>query len=381
MKLQRWNVMPRIEIWTEAENIAYTTHLVYALGRQLGLGDGDLYPAVERSLLKSVNKHDLSDVPIGTRDCMRDLNPNAWESLVNTSATKSANLFPRVVASELRPFMTFQGDYTLEGAGAVARKARIEELIHFAQYQSALEECHANVVVYASDYSERIASIEKKMSQLHGLSDFVEALTSLADYTPVLRRMKYLRRWNKMNRSVESTVMGHTFVVALLALLFARMASHKHNPQLHKTSSHEPVFEAVIRSMFHDLPESFTGDIISPVKAMIEGSSPGIIEKVEATMQQAFREKLPKAIESDIVEMQLLDELSDKEPYTVSSLVKSCDRLGLVLECLFEANGAETSPEMVVPLRSYVSELQNCEFAPIREFCTQVSLEFPALRR
>jgi 5'-deoxynucleotidase YfbR-like HD superfamily hydrolase len=37
--------------------------------------------------------------------------------------------------------------------------------------------------------------------------------------------MKYLRRWNRLNRAVETSVMSHTFTVASLAVIAARLAS------------------------------------------------------------------------------------------------------------------------------------------------------------
>ena len=33
MTLQRWNFMPKIETWVEAENIAYVTHIAYVIAK------------------------------------------------------------------------------------------------------------------------------------------------------------------------------------------------------------------------------------------------------------------------------------------------------------------------------------------------------------
>lgn len=76
--LQRWNIEPRVEIWTEAENIALSTHVVYACARAMGFSQQDTLHAVKRALLKSTNKYYLSDIPAPIRVMIREQAAETW---------------------------------------------------------------------------------------------------------------------------------------------------------------------------------------------------------------------------------------------------------------------------------------------------------------
>ncbi len=93
--LQRWNFLPRVETWVEAENVAYSTHIGYALAReQTSLNEQALEKFLIRSLLKSFNKHGLSDVPHRTRKVLENVaGEGSWEKIV----VKQVNLHAKVL--------------------------------------------------------------------------------------------------------------------------------------------------------------------------------------------------------------------------------------------------------------------------------------------
>jgi len=94
-------------------------------------------------------------------------------------------------------------------------------------------------------------------------------------------------------------------------------------------------------------------------------------------MTKQFRTTMPPMLKTDMTRLKLLEELQDSEPYTVDSLVKACDRLAVVLECLFEMESGRVSAEMSEAYGTYISRLENSEWAPVRELCTRVLLEYP----
>ena len=79
--LQRWNFVPRVETWVEAENVAYVSHLIYAVGRGAGLSGQQVEKALARAILKSFNKHFLSDISHYTRKAINDVKSNLWEDI------------------------------------------------------------------------------------------------------------------------------------------------------------------------------------------------------------------------------------------------------------------------------------------------------------
>lgn len=375
MSLQRWNVMPRVENWSEGENIAFTTHVVYSLGRQLNWNDEKLEHGILRSLFKSFNKHYLADIPVKSRAVLKQIsdseNPDAYPKLINETAKISAKLFPRSLVKYFEQYMTLYGDYEI--TGGESEKKEIEELISFSQNKVALDECETNLKVYPNrGYEEIKADIERKIGLLVRHEEFNKEYNEILGYLGAIKNLKYLRRWNRINRTVESSVLSHTFVVTLLSILFSNMA---------KDTDFAPVdprfvFHSMLRAMFHDFPESLTGDIITPVKEILNSSSPGIWDKVELILLNSFKnEYVPRGIKEDIKTLELFQDLSDSENYSVSSMVKDCDRLALILECHLEFENGNKNKEMLGAYKDYIGLLKNSEWAYIREFSLRMSIE------
>ena len=152
MRLQRWNAMPRVEIWTEAENIAYVTHTVYAVGKKCEMKDEVLYECMSRTLLKSFSKHHISDILAPTRDVIRELSTiNVWEKIVDEAAKESSYLFPNEIRIDVERHMKFEANYS---ANCKYNKNEIEDLLTFAREKAALKECAINSKVYHKMYQK-----------------------------------------------------------------------------------------------------------------------------------------------------------------------------------------------------------------------------------
>ncbi|MDH4163978.1 MAG: HD domain-containing protein [Nitrospirota bacterium] len=374
MSLQRWNVMPRIENWTEAENIAYTTHVTYALARELEWNDDKIQHAMMRALLKSLNKHFLADIPVKSRRVLRLISDGegkqSYEKLINEYAKKTARLFPRELFRTIECYMTIHGNYSdgLEGRD----REEVEELVHFAQHKVALDECEINEKVYPSRGYEIIhKDIEERLNKLDPDKRYNKVYEEIRLYLGTVKNLKYLRRWNRINRTVETSVLSHTFVVTILSLMFALLSAHSD-----KKIKDGTVLDAILRAMFQGFPETLTGDIITPAKDILNRSCDGIWDKVEATLIDVFlSEQVPKGLRGDMSKKHLLDELSDSENYTVASLVKDCDRLALVLECHIEARNGNINVEMTSAFKDYLAVLQGSEWRGIREFAQMIAIE------
>ncbi|MGD0037277.1 MAG: YfbR-like 5'-deoxynucleotidase [Bacteroidota bacterium] len=374
--MNRWNVMPKIEIWTEAENIAYYTHMAFAIAKEgFSWDDTTIEILLKRCLLKSLNKYILSDISVTSRDKMREINKNLWETLVNDTALKSADLFPREVRGEFREYLTYSGDYKIGSDNAEEIKQNIENLISFCQFKSALEECEINMQVYKNERYKKIkADIENKIKALpkKNLDVFETSLDRNQVYIHAIRQLKNLRRWNTINRSIETTVMGHTFIVAILALLFAELDGTKTNLR-----GENFTYRAVLRALCHDVPESFTGDVITPVKVLIEKYEQDAWDKVEKALIADFQVGFQRRIVDELNAKGLLVELTEKELFSVDSLVKACDQLALIIECLFEREWGSNRIEMKSVYENYTQKLQNSEWESIREYAHSILIDYP----
>lgn len=126
--------------------------------------------------------------------------------------------------------------------------------------------------------AERLYSISRELNadlqkylDLRGLQLLI---TKQKPFEFLLRieQLRFQTRWNQTPRVPKTSVLGHCFFVAVLSLLFSRESGVK--------MCSKRIYNNFFSGLFHDLPESVTRDIISPVKQATDGL-PEIIKDIE----------------------------------------------------------------------------------------------------
>jgi putative hydrolase of HD superfamily len=87
-----------------------------------------------------------------------------------------------------------------------------------------------------------------------------------------IEQLRFQTRWNQTPRVPRTSVLGHSFFVAVLTLLLERETG----VAMCRGRSYNNFFSA----LFHDLPESVTRDIISPVKQATL-ALPNVVKHIE----------------------------------------------------------------------------------------------------
>jgi len=361
LSLQRWNFLPRVETWVEAENAAYVTHLAYALGRSRGFTDAQLEALLVRSLLKSLNKHFMTDINVGVREKLKARNPQAWTRLVDDMAVRAAALFPAKIRRRVHPYLMDAPGYTVAG-GADA----VEAVVQYAQLTVAEKECQTNARIYADEYRATLNDLRLRIEAIGDAARYDRLVSRHAAYFTTISRLGYLRRWNRINRMVSSSVLGHTYLVAVLAITCAMLA------EAAGMRRKGFLLTCILRALFHDVPESLTGDIITPVKDIIATQDASLVEQVEEALTHEFIQSAPRAVQKDLTGLRLATELSGHEPHSVDSLVKHCDRMALVLECVYEWKAGVRTPDIKRAYGRYNRELGTSEWPAVREFMATV---------
>ena len=125
---------------------------------------------------------------------------------------------------------------------------------------------------------ERLADIETDLKSgiqpyldLEGLQKFMTRQKEF-DFLLKIEQLRFQTRWNQTPRIPHTSVLGHSFYVAILSLLMGRESSVK--------MCEKRVINTFFSALFHDLPESVTRDIISPVK-QATNELPNIVKKIE----------------------------------------------------------------------------------------------------
>ena len=117
-------------------------------------------------------------------------------------------------------------------------------------------------------------SLENEIQQYLELEGLQKLMThqKAFDFLLKIEQLRFQTRWNQTPRVPASSVLGHCFYVAIMTLLLGRES----NPDM----CDQRVVNNFFCALFHDLPESVTRDIISPVKQATD-DLPNIVKKIE----------------------------------------------------------------------------------------------------
>ncbi len=119
-------------------------------------------------------------------------------------------------------------------------------------------------------YTELQADIQPFLD-LEGLQKIMTHQKAF-DFLMKIEQLRFQTRWNQTPRVPATSVLGHCFYVAIMTLLLGRES----NPNM----CHRRIINNFFSALFHDLPESVTRDIISPVKQATD-ELPNIVKKIE----------------------------------------------------------------------------------------------------
>lgn len=152
---------------------------------------------------------------------------------------------------------------------------RTERVLRAAHKFSAMREFQMLSVV---NEPYRTKDIEKQLNQ--DIESFLDLrglqllLTKQRPYEFLLmvEQLRFQTRWNQTPRVPKTSVLGHSYFVAILTLILGRQPNLKMCPNRR--------YNNFFSALFHDLPEAVTRDILSPVKQATD-ELPSIVKNIE----------------------------------------------------------------------------------------------------
>ncbi|MCQ2584900.1 MAG: HD domain-containing protein [Treponema sp.] len=144
----------------------------------------------------------------------------------------------------------------------------------------------------------RVEKIEKELKADLQKSLDLEGIQMLMTHQKVfdfllkIEQLRFQTRWNQTPRVPATSVLGHSYFVAIMTLLLGR--------EIDVDMCERRVINNFFSGLFHDLPEAVTRDIISPVKQATD-DLPNIVKKIEdeivnkelvPLMEDFFRDEL-----------------------------------------------------------------------------------------
>lgn len=185
-----------------------------------------------------------------------------------------------------------------------------------------------------------------------------ENYSSYGQLVKMFGQMRFQVRWAQLYRQPQTSVLGHSFYVAILSYFFSLLTN----------ACPKRIYNNFFTGMFHDLPEVFTRDIISPLKTNIPGLGDliKVIEREE--MNKKFKRLIPECLREELfyfVDEEFLDftvrdgkvvehKESIVEEYNKDSfnprdgtIVRLADHLGAYIEADMALNNGSTASEFI----------------------------------
>lgn len=179
----------------------------------------------------------------------------------------------------------------------------------------------------------------------------------------MVSRMKYINRWALMRNEHSENLMEHSFEVAVIAHALTVIANKRFGKAL-------DCERAALLGLYHDTPETLTGDLPTPIKYYSEEVR-SAFKTVEDVACKSLIDMLPEDFREDY-EAMFMPKDEDKDLW---KYVKAADKISALIKCLEEKKAGnseftlalESTAESIKKLNMPEAEVFVNEFLPAYE--------------
>lgn len=273
--IQRWN--DHIRPWTgftELDKQAHKMFYAYVLGKceqgtdRLKLIEGGIFEFFHRIILT-------------------DIKPPVYYKLMKKKGAHLTKWVLEQLGPQLEPlkggFYERMINYYTDDQYAKKEK----EILRAAHYYATSWEF--GIIYEHNKTTFDIEKVKKEIAQGLASCDtfagyrYFASSPYLQEFLSLIGKLRYQQRWSKAARIPQTYVMGHMLVVAIMSFFCS----------LEACACDIRCINNFFGGLFHDLPEVLTRDIVSPVKASVEGLNDIINEIEEEQMEEVIYPLLP----------------------------------------------------------------------------------------
>jgi putative hydrolase of HD superfamily len=322
LTVTRWSNFPRIERPNSLDHITFSLHVAYLLADLVEEATEARYDRIDifkRALFSLLFTSAYSDINSDVKSRLKREHSEIYAELCKNmhSGVLSWKLGGGV-GEEFEAFVN-----TLE-SGAPAPKE--QAILSYGKYVSAYYEAEFNGRIYPEVYAGPLTTIRLRLAEPR-FAEFRKHIDVTKDSGAIrfllsVRRLQSALRWNRLKRAYPVSVMSHLFVVTVISFILFRSEKR----------SDAEVTESILRSLYHDVPETITGDIITPTKK----ATPGLEDVIRDIEEKLVEEQLLNHIRGHAFEKSYRDRLLDPWGDDLGKLVKQADHLSAFLEARIE---------------------------------------------
>ena len=252
--ISRWNDYPKMTNLVELDKQAHKFIIAYFIAKFER--DVDMNYLIEAGIFEFLSRVVVTDIrPDVFHHIQRTKKEqvNAW--VLNNLEELVSGVQGGEFLSRLRKFLTKNDKkhekerLVLKAASYLSTRWEFSIVYQTSRFLSDIDELKRKVEEEMEDYYELIGVRKIAMNQ------------KLANLVDLAGRLRFQKRWAQTPRIPETAVLGHMLVVAILSYFYS----------LEVSACKKRLENNFFCALFHDLPESLTRDIISPVKYGVKG--------------------------------------------------------------------------------------------------------------
>lgn len=281
--IQRWNEHFRPHKgFTELDKQSHKAFFVYVLHKLDSVADPQLL--IEGCIFEYLHRVVLTDIK-----------PPVFHKMM----AEKGNQINRWVLDELKEACENIGGgfygrfekYLLDDSYAAYEK----RIISAAHYLATSWEFNIVYSMSSSLYGieETKAEIESEIAAFFDLEAIQKYYGNykLKNFMNLVGQLRLQQRWARCTRAMETSVMGHMLIVAILSYMFS-LDTHGCKARLCNN---------FFGGLFHDLPEVLTRDIVSPVKNSVAGLDDIIKEMENDAIEKKILPLIPKEWHGEVL--------------------------------------------------------------------------------
>ncbi len=392
--IQRWNDYPRMVELVELDKQAHKFIIAFFIAKLEK--DVNYTHLIEAGIYEFLRRVVVTDIrPDVFRNALqkRAKEINTWViANLNTSLKDidNGNFLKKFEDYLSNPKMYEKERFILKAASYLSTKWEFSIVYQTSAFLSDIDDVKKSVEEEIEDYYELIAvrkiALNKKLAKIVDLSG----------------RLRFQKRWAQTPRVPETSVLGHMLTVAIFSYFYS----------LKVNACPKRLENNFFVSLFHDLPEALTRDIITPVKYSVDDLSDIIAEYEIKKINEEILPNIPNSIHDEFkyllgmfedkkdefenrIYEDKIEKVDDVSKYNMDKYnaidgvaLKQCDKLSAFVEASLSISHGIKSKELVngkKQIMKGLKEVQGIDFLEIakqidEEFCTtgqtQVRMDF-----
>ncbi|RXK11605.1 hydrolase [Halarcobacter mediterraneus] len=392
--IQRWNDYPRMVELVELDKQAHKFIIAYFIAKFEK--DVNFTHLIEAGIFEFLRRVVVTDIrPDVFRNALqkRAKEINSWviANLKDSLEEIDNGIFLQKFEDYLNnPNMYKKERFILKAASYLSTKWEFSIVYQTSAFLSDIEDVKKSVEEELEDYYELIGvrkiALNKKLAKIVDLSG----------------RLRFQKRWAQTPRIPETSVLGHMLTVAIFSYFFS----------LKVNACEKRLENNFFVSLFHDLPEALTRDIITPVKYSVDDLSDIIAEYEIKKINDEILPNIPENIHDEFCyllgmfkehkdefenriyekEIQIVEDTSKYNMNKYNTIdgiaLKQCDKLSAFVEASLSISHGIKSKELINGKKQIMKsfrDVQGVDFLKIakkidEEFCTtgqtQVRMDF-----